>query len=255
MGKLKIHPAQWAVAAAAAGFCVWICLPGFINAGTFLGVLLSVIVALCAVFAGALGRLLKLAWRFAAGKFALVTLGAVIAAFLGICTYNGVMMAKYSSVPLQEIKCVMILGCQVHGTDPGGELENRLNTALPLITGNPEVPVIVTGGEGRGEEITEALCMKNWLLEHGVDERRIFTEERSTSTEENFTNSARILTQLDISDGIAVITNDFHQYRAELNARRLGLSVGHYSAPTRALVFPNYLIRELAALFFEFMHW
>ena len=223
MKKYRIHPAQAAVAAVAAAFCMWICLPGFVNAGTFLGVLLSVIIALCGIFAPQLGRFLRWAWRYAAGKLGLITLG------------------------------VMILGCQVHGDDPGGELENRLNTALPLIRDNPGIPVIVTGGQGMGESVTEGECMKRWLISHGVEGRRIFTEE--DSTEENFANSAPIFSRLGISDGIAVVTNDFHQYRAELNARRQGLSVGHYSAGTRALVFPNYLIRELAALFFEFMHW
>lgn len=255
MKKYRIHPAQSVVAAAAAAFCIWICLPGFVNAGTFLGVLLSVIIALCGIFAPQLGRLLRWAWRYAAGKLGLISLGALMALFLGICGYNGAMIARYSSVTLSQVKCVMILGCQVHGDDPGGELENRLNTALPLIRDNPGIPVIVTGGQGRGESVTEGECMKRWLISHGVEGSRIFTEEDSTSTEENFENSAPIFSRLGISDGIAVVTNDFHQYRAELNARRQGLSVGHYSAGTRALVFQNYLIRELAALFFEFMHW
>lgn len=253
--KYRIHPAQAAVAGAAAVFCVWICLPGFVNAGTLLGVLLSIIIALCGIFAPQLGRFLKWAWKHAAGKLGLISLGVILAVFLGICGYNGAMMARYSCVPIPQVKCVMILGCQVHGEDPGGELENRLNAALPLIQQNPGAPVIATGGQGRGESVTEAECMRRWLISHGVEESRIFTEGSSTSTAENFANSAPILSRLGIYDGIAVVTNDFHQYRAELNARSLGLSVGHYSAPTRALVFPNYLIRELAALFFEFMHW
>lgn len=134
---------------------MWICLPGFVNAGTFLGVLLSVIIALCGIFAPQLGRFLRWAWRYAAGKLGLITLGALMALFLGICGYNGAMMARYSSVPLSQVKCVMILGCQVHGDDPGGELENRLNAALPLIRDNPGIPVIVTGGQGMGESVTE----------------------------------------------------------------------------------------------------
>ena len=120
--KYRIHPAQAAVAAAAAAFCIWICLPGFVNAGTFLGVLLSVIIALCGIFAPQLGRLLRWAWRYAAGKLGLISLGALMALFLGICGYNGAMIARYYSVPLSQVKCVMILGCQVHGDDPGGEI-------------------------------------------------------------------------------------------------------------------------------------
>ncbi len=253
MKILKIHPVRAAVVLLAAIFCVWICLPGFFNAGTLLGVLLSVITALCGIFAPTLSRLIVRLWKCAAGKLCLLFLGAAAAAFLAICGYNCVNMARYVDVPLQQVSCVMILGCQVHGSEPGGELENRLNTALPLILEYEEVPVIVTGGKGRGEDITEAQCMKQWLMAQGIAESRIYTEENSTSTAENFGNSAQILSQLGISENIAVVTNDFHQYRAEINAGRLGLSVGHYSAATRTLVFPNYFIRELAALFIEFM--
>lgn len=250
MGKLKLHPAQIITAALAAALLVWFCLPGFFNAGTFLGVMLSVIIGACALLARQLKRLIVFLWRYAAGKAALLVLAAAALGFVGFCGYNGAMMASYADRPLEQVRCVMILGCQVKGSVPGGEMLNRLDTALKLIEQNPGVPVIVTGGQGRGEYITEADCMKQWLVSQGVAEESIFTECRSHSTATNFEYSLPILQELGISDGIAVVTNDFHQYRSELYARRLGLSVGHYSAPTRLLVLPNYLIRELAALFF-----
>lgn len=255
MKNNTIHPAQIVTVLVGVVYGVWICLPGFFNAGTLLGVVLAVLIVLCGIFAPQLRQFLKWTWKHIPGRITLCVVGAVLAAFLGVCGYNGAMMAKYAEVPLEQVNCVMILGCQVHGISPGGELENRLNTALPLIEADTDIPVIVTGGQGRGEYITEAQCMKQWLMEHGVSESRIYTEEESTSTEENFSNSVPIMEQLGITDGVAVVTNDFHQYRAELNARRSGISVGHYSAGTSALVFPNYIIRELAALFFEFMHW
>lgn len=250
MRKYLLHPAQIAVIILAAGLLVWFCLPGFFNAGTFLGVILSLLIGLCAVFAKQLRRLLKWLWTHIPGRISLCALGAVIAGFLGFCGYNGAMMARYSDVPLEQVKCIMILGCQVKWDEPGGELLSRLNTALPLIEEHEDVPVIVTGGQGRGENISEAECMKQWLVSQGVPDSRIYTETASESTAQNFAYSAPILERLGISDGIAVVTNDFHQYRAELCARRLGLSTGHYSSKTRALVFPNYIIRELAALFF-----
>lgn len=245
-----ITPWSAAVLAVSAGMLVWFVLPGFFNAGTFLGVLLCLIIAACAVFRFRLAELLRRQWRHVAGKIVLCAAAAALAGFVGFCGYNCVKMAEYSDKPLEKVNCVMILGCQVHGTEPGRELINRMNAALPLIEANPDCPVIVTGGQGRGEDITEADCAKQWLISQGVEEARIYTERESHSTAGNFANSVPILEELGITDGIAVVTNDFHQYRADIYARRLGLSTGHYSTPTRALVFPNYLIRELAALFF-----
>ncbi|MGN1339042.1 MAG: YdcF family protein [Oscillospiraceae bacterium] len=248
--KRVFSPVALVWLAASAGMCLWFVLPGFFNAGTFLGVTLCVLAAGCVLFRFMLAGLIRHLWRRIPGRAALCALAAVIAGFVGYCGINLVKMAQYTDKPLDEVKCVMILGCQVHGTEPGNEMINRLSTALPLIEANPGVPVVVTGGQGRGEDITEADCMKQWLLAQGVEKERIYTECSSHSTATNFANSAPILQELGISDGIAVVTNDFHQYRADIYARRLGLSVGHYSAATRLLVLPNYLIRELAALFF-----
>lgn len=250
MRKLHFHPVQIIVAALAAGMLVWFCLPGFFNAGTFLGVLLSLIIIAAALAFPYIARFVKFLARHIAGRIALFAVGTAAALFLGYLGFCGVQMAGYSDRPLTQVNAVMILGCQVHGETPGKELVDRLETALPLIEQNPAVPVIVTGGQGRGEDMTEADCMKQWLLKNGVPAARIYTEIQSDSTRTNFANCAPILRQLGVTDGIAVVTNDYHQYRADIYARREGLSVGHYSTSTRALVLPNYIIRELAALCF-----
>lgn len=248
--KARLHPAQLAGVLIAAGLLVWFCLPGFFNAGTFLGILLSLIIGICSVFAPKINAMLKSLWRKIPGRIFICAVMAAAAIFLTLCGYNGVQMVKYSSKQLEQVNCVMILGCQVKWDQPGGEMLGRLNAALPLIEEYSDVPVLVTGGQGRGENISEAECMKQWLVANGVSESRIYTESESESTEQNFEFSIPVFEQLGIYDGIAVVTNDFHQYRAELYARRSGLSTGHYSSHTRAVVFPNYIIRELAALFF-----
>lgn len=248
MGKLKIHPVQILLVLLWTGLAAWFCRPKFITAGTILGVALcAVLIAVTLLFKPILRGISHL-WSFTAGKIAISLAAAIIAAFVGICGYNAVMMSVYTHKPLNEIKCVMILGCQVMGTTPGYDLQARMETALPLIEQNPEVPVIVTGGKGRGEAITEAECARIWLEKCGVSPERIYMEQQSHSTETNFEFSKPIFDKLGIYDGIAVVTNDFHQYRAEIFAKRHGLSAGHYSSKTRLSYLPNYLIRELAAI-------
>lgn len=250
MRKLRIHPAQIIAAALAAGLLVWFCLPGFFNAGTFLGVLLSLLIAAAALLFPQLSGLVKWLWMRIPGRAALCAAGAVVAAFIGYLGFCGVQMARYAHRPSEQVSAVMILGCQVRGSSPGNELVKRMEAALPLIEQNSDVPVIVTGGQGRGESVTEAECMRDWLIANGVSESRIFAETQSHSTRTNFEFSAPILRELGVTEGIAVVTNDFHQYRADIYAAREGLSVGHYSSATGAAVFPNYIIRELAALCF-----
>ena len=58
--------------------------------------------------------------------------------------------------------------------------------------------------------------MADWLIAHGVDESRIYREDRSTSTQENFAYSEEIMAELglDAGDMFAFVTNDYHIFRA-----------------------------------------
>ena len=83
---------------------------------------------------------------------------------------------------------------------------------------HPDVPVVLSGGQGPGEAITEAECMRRALVRRGVDESRLYPEERSTSTQENLRYSRAILEELgvDPAQRVAIVTSDFHLCRARL---------------------------------------
>ena len=87
-----------------------------------------------------------------------------------------------------EMPCkhIVVLGAGVHGTVPSLSLRNRLDAAGNYLKENPDVICIVSGGQGPGEEMTEAACMQAYLVERGVAPERILLEEKSASTWENF---------------------------------------------------------------------
>ena len=116
----------------------------------------------------------------------------------------------------EDAQCVVILGAGVNGTTPSLMLSSRLQTALDFIADKPDIPIICSGGQGPGEDISEADCMADWLIAHGVDESRIYREDRSTSTQENFAYSEEIMAELglDAGDMFAFVTNDYHIFRA-----------------------------------------
>ena len=144
----------------------------------------------------------------------------------------------------READYVIVLGAAVNGTEPSPTLVNRLETALGLLAEQPRCTVIVSGGQGRGEAISEAEAMSRWLLDHGVAEGRILLEDRSTSTWENLSNSYKLIPDPDTA-AVAVVSNEYHLYRAQLMARRLGHSVSTVPATTaRPLLMVNYFIRE-----------
>ena len=98
-------------------------------------------------------------------------------------------------------------------------------TAMPAVLGEfgfmdsrTDVPVILSGGQGPGEAITEAECMRRALVRRGADESRLYPEERSTSTQENLRYSRAILEELGVDPArrVAIVTSDFHLCRARL---------------------------------------
>lgn len=235
------------IAAIAGVLLVWVSI-NFFTAGTVIGwVIFGSIIAL-GVFWKKFCALVKRLWKRIWGKIALCVVGAMAAFAAGICVFFTVNMISCSEKPLEKTEAVIILGCQVRGEEPSLMLKNRLDAALEVLRENPEAVCIASGGQGGGENISEAECMRRYLIENGIEDKRIFTEDKSTSTEENLAFSREILENLGISDNIMIITSEFHQYRASIYAKKNGLQTGAHSAKTPVWNLLNYWVREWATL-------
>ncbi len=116
----------------------------------------------------------------------------------------------------RDVNAVIVLGAGVNGRVPSLTLQTRLEATLDYIADKPDVPIVVTGGQGSGEEITEARCMADWLISHGVSEDRIILEEQAKNTRENIDFSLTLLHEMgiDTTSNIAVVSNDYHLARA-----------------------------------------
>ena len=153
----------------------------------------------------------------------------------------------------QDVTCIIILGAGVNGTEPSLMLATRLRAALDFVADRPDVPIICSGGQGAGEDITEAECMAQWLMEHGVVEERIWKEEKSTSTRENFDLSKQLMAErgIDTTGNFAFVTNDYHVARAKRIAS-VPWAYGVAATLPRNLYYDtlqlNYYIREAFAM-------
>ena len=116
------------------------------------------------------------------------------------------------------VSAVIVLGAGVNGETPSLTLRTRIDAAAAYLEEHPDVPVVLSGGQGPGEAITEAECMRRALVRRGVDESRLYPEERSTSTQENLRYSRAILEELGVDPAQrgAIVTSDFHLCRARL---------------------------------------
>ena len=125
-------------------------------------------------------------------------------------------------------------------------LRQRLDAAVHYLNTNPDTDCIVTGGKGNGENLSEAQCMYNYLTAAGIDPSRITMEDQATSTMENLRYS---MEYLEPNAEIAIVSNEFHLYRAGQMAQSLGLEPHLIPASTEyPLLLASYSLREILAV-------
>lgn len=146
---------------------------------------------------------------------------------------------------------VIVLGAAVRGDRVTQPLKYRLDKAAEYHIKNKDAVIVVTGGQGLQETVTEASAMEKYLLNKGVPQDKIIKEEKATSTNENMRFSKTILDKyFDGEYKIAVITNNFHVYRGVSIARIEGFeNVSHMHADLQWYnLVPCYLRESLAIL-------
>lgn len=151
---------------------------------------------------------------------------------------------------------LIILGAGLRGETMSLTLTQRMSKALEYLEEYPDTKIIVSGGKGVGERITEAEAMKRFLIQNGVDEKYIIKEEKSTNTAENFQYSRDIIRKYDTREAIkiTVVTTNFHMFRAKQLSAQVGLK-DIYTVPSdlHFILIPNYYAREYLAVIKSFI--
>lgn len=113
-------------------------------------------------------------------------------------------------------------------------------------------PMLVTsGGRGPDEPVAEAVAMADYLVARGVPSERILREDRSRTTRENLVFSRALMTERAPDHRCAVVTNNFHAFRAALTARRAGVNGQVVGSPTARYYWPSATLREFVAVLAE----
>lgn len=147
---------------------------------------------------------------------------------------------------------VIVLGAKVNGTYPSLSLKARLDTAVEYLNNYPDSKVIVSGGQGPDEGISEAECMYNYLVDKGINPERIIMEDKSTNTKENLEFS-KVFLDPD-KDFVVLITNDFHVFRSVKIAEKMGyVHVDGQAAPSLWYLIPTNYAREFLAVVKDFL--
>lgn len=176
----------------------------------------------------------------------LIKLGITIILISFIIIESIVISGGRTEWPKDKLDYIVVLGSGLDGDRITLTLEKRLEKALEVID-EQDCPIIVSGGMGSNEFMSEAEAMHGYLVEHGVSSERIILEDQSTSTSENLKFTKMIIGK-DFKGKVLVISNEFHIFRIKLLAKKENFEISTLGAKVPLTLKLNYLIREYFAV-------
>lgn len=173
----------------------------------------------------------------------------------------------------ENLDYVIVLGARVKEHTVSNSLKMRLDKAMEYAEENPDTVLVLSGGCGPGESVSEAEVMREYLVYNGVRPEQLLVEDRSVSTVENIAYSKVLIEQHRMKDKkelvplqrkmtsvpyavapdkpleIGVLTSNFHIYRARLTAEKWGFdNVYGISSASDPVLFVHLCVRECASI-------
>ena len=143
----------------------------------------------------------------------------------------------------------------LHGNQVTRLLGDRIDKAIELYRKDPTPPYMIpSGGKGSDEAISEAQAMKGYLLEKDIPGEKILLEDQSKNTLENLKNSKAIIDGREGRTYTAIVTSNYHVYRALRYCRKIGFDCTGVGSRVALYYWPSALIREYVAVHAEKKH-
>lgn len=158
---------------------------------------------------------------------------AVVAFLIVAVTATGLALSitRYAGqISSASADAAVVLGAAVADRTPTPVFEERLRHAAGLYREGRVRLVLVSGGRGGGDALSEGEAGRDWLIAHGVPAADIAVETRSRTTIQNLRFSLPILEAKGVRT-VLLVSDPLHMRRSTIIARRLGLTVE--PSPTR----------------------
>ena len=221
------------------------CIPGYSFSALVCICLIAII--LFYTFMPLVGLKFPVLSRYAMRIFtAILILGLLV---VGVT--EAIIIRKSFGDPKEQISHVVVLGAKVNAHGPSVSLWDRIYGACEYAVEHPDTILVLSGGQGTDEPITEAQCMYLELLDLGVDPEQLRLEDKATSTWENLKYSLDLIEQ---ETGIrpakiGVLSSEYHLFRASLFAKACDVEfVGIPAKTSRWGQRINHFMREVAGV-------
>lgn len=232
--------------------CICYCIAiGLIGHGTRFFLVWGALGAVLCLLGGYLqrgGKLRKLlpGWIF----YPVLLLSAIL--LLAFVLVQGLILNRFGAAAPEGLDYLVVLGAQIKEDGPSTVLRYRLDETCRYLQANRNTRVVVSGGRGKDEPVSEAEGMAAYLEAKGIAAERILLEDRSANTHQNLTYSAALFDKERASVGI--VTNNFHVFRAERLAAGAGYQKAYGIAAGSTLwMLPQNLLRESCGVLKDFL--
>ena len=143
---------------------------------------------------------------------------------------------------------IIVLGAAQYNGRPSPVLRARLDHAIELYREGYAPIVVVTGGVGRGDTLSEAIVGQRYLVAHEVPEEDVVAQPVGRSTRTSMTAVGDWLRERGLRR-VLLVSDPFHMFRLRLEARRIRLEA--YTSPTESSPISANPVLELRYLFAE----
>lgn len=234
-------------------FCIWFLMPFFtkriLNPGNVTGLIFSVLLTIYGIFPKAdpagHDRGARAARIFSP---ALRPFSRPACSYLPSVSYQACRILSAIKAHPRQACTLIVLGCKVYGTKASLMLEERMDAAIAYLRANPDSKCIVSGGKGDDEGISEAACMQQYLICHGIPKSRIFMEDRSRTTQENLLFSSAIIKKQGSIHISPLSQMNFIFTAVSALPKNSAFSAYGIPAKTAWWLFPTYFTREILAI-------
>lgn len=226
---------------------------GVFNAGNIFGLGIAGILMGIGIAWTPLTALLQRLWAHSFGK-ALTALGCVAILCFGTLFFMTLgKVIQHAHYTAEQQTTVIVLGCQIRGSEPSPTLKARARAAVDYLNAHPEAVAIATGGQGPDEDLSEGDCIYHLMTADGIDGSRIYIENASTNTDENIANAKKIIEANGLHAEVAIATSEYHQYRAAMICRKNGLNAASIPSPSSKRAKPTFFTREVFGVWAQWL--
>lgn len=125
---------------------------------------------------------------------------------------------------------IVVLGAAQYNGKPSPVLRERVRHAIELYRRDIADTLIMTGGTGVGDTVSEAVVAKRYAVRSGIPEGVILVEQTGRTSLQSMEAVADLMTTHRL-DSAVLVSDPFHMLRLRLLALRFGIRA--HSSPTR----------------------